>query len=76
MKLRSPTITLLSLLMKVGILLIWDNKDPLAINLGQLITTVQTGFFIKMHLALRTMCFQASPLLLLSGSPLDTSTGI
>lgn len=40
-KFWSSTITVSGLLIKVGICLIWDNEDPLAINLDQLISAVQ-----------------------------------
>lgn len=72
-KFWSSTITVLGLFTEVGILLIWN---PLAINLGQLITAVQLHFSINLYLALKAMCFWASPLLFLSASPLDTSTGL
>lgn len=75
-KFWSPNFTGLGLLMEVGILLILDSEDPLAINLGQLNTAVQIDFSINLCLTLRTMCFWASPLLFLSGSLLDTSTGV
>lgn len=61
--------------MKVGICLIWDNEDSLAINLNQLISAVQIDSCINLYLALGTLYFLAS-LLFLSGSPLDTSTGV
>jgi len=41
--------------MEVGILLIWDNEDQLAINLGQSIAAVQIDFSINLYLALRTV---------------------
>lgn len=63
----APTVTVLGLLTEIGILLIWDNEDPQVINLRQLITTVRTDFSINLDLALGTVCFQASPLLFLSG---------
>lgn len=74
-KFWSSAITGSGLLMKVGICLIWDNEDSLAINLDQLISAVQIDSCINLYLALGTLYFLAS-LLFLSGSPLDTSTGV
>lgn len=58
--------SVLGLLTEVGILLIGDNEDPLAINLGPLMAAVQIDFSINLYLALRAVCFQASSLFFLS----------
>lgn len=62
----APNVTVLGLLTEIGILLIWYNEDPQAINLRQLINAVQIDFSINLDFALRTMCFQASPFFIVS----------